>query len=426
MQRRSLGWFEERLGWAGFREKFLDKAFPMHPSFFLGEIALFSFVILVITGIYLLFSYEPSAQIITVGGRSFPAAYHSVIQIDKQPFGLIVRQVHHWAAHLMIAVVILHLLRVFFTGAFKKPREINWVIGILLLLTTVVASFTGYLLPYDAFSVTASGIGYQIAASIPWIGVALAKFVFAGQFPAIGTIPRFFGYHVVIIPLLLIGLIGLHLLVMIKQKHTEPSSSRGRVAPGQLLGIPLWPQQASLMVILFLLMTGGLLLIASIFPVHPIELYGPPGPQTPTVKPDWYFLWVFGLLKLIPGWLEIHLGGTVLDPEVIGGILLPGLLILLIFLVPFLNQTRERQNYLEPVTRHPLRTSIGIGVLALLLTLSVATYQEVLAISLAIFRLAAVLLPLLVGIATYLAIHLFRGWRSKTIKRAREPLSSDR
>ncbi len=323
----------------------------------------------------------------------------------------------------MIAAVILHLLRIFFTGAFRKPREINWIVGCLLLLLTVVAAFSGYLLPYDAFSVTATGIGYQMVAAIPWVGKELANFVFAGKFPALGVIPRFYGYHVIWVPLMLIGLIGLHLVVMIKQKHTEPSSNRGKAAPGQLVGIPLWPQQASLMAVLFLFMTGGVLLLASMFPVHPVEAYGPPGPQTPLVRPDWYLLWVYGLLKLIPGWMEVHLWGGVINPEAIGGVLLPGLIIVFIFLVPFLARTKESQHYLEPLARHPLRFAVGLGAMALLLTLSAVGYQDALGISVEDSRTATLLIPTLVGLLAYGVARLFQ-IRKNASERAQKPLGS--
>ncbi len=400
-QEPKKGWLEERLGLEAFRKKFLKKAFPVHPTFFLGEIALFSFIILVITGIYLAFSYEPSARVVTVGGLSAPAAYHSVLQIDQQPFGLIVRQVHHWSAHFMIAAVVLHLLRVFFTGAYRRPREINWLLGSLLLIFTVFAAFSGYLLPYDEFAVTATGIGYGIVASIPWVGQALADFFFGGKFPALGTVPRFYGYHVILLPLLLLALIALHLAVMLKQKHTEPHWNRGKAAPGQLLGIPLWPQQATLMAVLFLFMAGGVLLISSMFPVHPVEVYGPPGPQTPVVKPDWYFLWVYGLLKLIPGWMEFRLWGGTINAEVIGGVLLPGLIVVLIFIFPFFDRAREPQNYLETPTERPMRTAIGVAALALLLVLSVAGYEDDLKLPLNTFRWASLIVPVASGAITH-------------------------
>ena len=404
LPKANAGWLEQALEWSGFKKKFLSKAFPVHPSFFIGEIALFSFIVLVITGVYLLFSYEPSARLITVGGQSVPAAYDSVLKIGQQPFGLIVQRVHHWSAHLMIAAAILHLLRVFFSGTFHKPRQLNWVIGCMLLFASIFASFSGYLLPYDEFAVTATGIGYGIARSVPWVGPAIADFVFAGKFPALGTIPRFFGYHVALLPLALMGLLALHFVVMIKQKHTEPAYNRGRVEPGKLLGIPLWPQQAALMFQLFLLMTAGVLLLAAFFPVHPVEVYGPPVPETPNVKPDWYFLWVYGLLKLIPGWIEIHLPGATINAEVIGGILLPGLFVLLVVCVPFLHREREPQHYMQPLSQRPLRSALGVAVLVMLLWLSLAGYADVLRWPLELLTLGAVAIPLAVGLLVYLMV----------------------
>lgn len=402
------GWFEQRLGLSGFRKKFLGKAFPVHPTFFLGEIALFSFVLLVLTGIYLAFSYEPSARLVTVDGQAAPVAYHSVVNIDRQPFGLIVRQVHHWSAHLMIAAAILHLLRVFFTGTFRKPREINWVIGLLLLLVSVVAAFSGYLLPYDQFAVTATGIGYGIARSIPWIGPTLADFVFAGQFPAQETIPRFYGYHVMLIPLVLFALMGLHLLMLLKQKHSEPYYNLGKVARGHLLGVPLWPQQTVMMVQLFLIMTGGLLLVAALFPVHPVEFYGPPGLQTPAVKPDWYFLWVYGALKLVPGSMDVELFGGHINAEAIGGVIFPAVFLLGVMLWPFLERSSVPQHYTQRLHEACLRFAVGVGALVFLLVLSFAGYEDELHLPLDVFRAAALVLPLLVGGAFYI---LLRKWK---------------
>lgn len=410
------GWFEQRLGVAGFRKKFLEKAFPVHPTFFLGEIALFSFVLLIITGIYLAFSYEPSARLITVEGQSIPAAYHSVTQIGRQPFGLIVRQVHHWSAHLMIAAAFLHLLRVFFTGTFRKPREINWVVGSLLLLLSVVAAFSGYLLPYDEFAVTATGIGYGIARSVPWLGPALADFVFAGKFPSLETIPRFYGYHVMLIPLAILGLLGLHLMVMLKQKHSEPCYNQRKVAAGKLLGIPMWPQQAALMAQLFLLMTGGVLLVATLFPVHPVEFYGPPGPQTPAVKPDWYFLWVYGALKLVPGWMEFELWGDAINAEVIGGVIFPGIVIMTMMFWPFLERSPAYSHYMQRLRDVPLRSAIGVSTIVFLIVLSFAGYEDDLNLSLDVFRWLALLLPILSGGITYAFLSMLKRHQSSTIQ----------
>ena len=222
------GWFVERLSLDKFRAKYLGKPFPVHSTFFLGEIALFCFVVLVGTGLYLALFYEPSAQTITAGGP-LPAAYASTLAIDSHPFGALMRRMHHWAAHLMIASVILHLLRVYFTASYRRPREVNWVLGLVLLGVTIAASFAGYLLPYDQFSVTATAIGYGIARSVPWVGSTLADFLFGGPFPSPGTVPRFFAYHVVWAPLVLSALVALHMVILLKQKHTEPRG-RGRAA----------------------------------------------------------------------------------------------------------------------------------------------------------------------------------------------------
>lgn len=292
-------WFDQRLDWPRFRAKYLRRVFPLHPSFFLGEIALFSFFILVLTGILLAFTYEPSAQIVELDGNKVPAAYASVVQNDRISLGFLSRQVHHWSAHLMIAAALLHLLRIFFTGLYKNPREINWLVGLLLLCLTVFASFSGYLLPFDAFSVTATGISYHIVRSTPWIGPALADFIFAGKFPAIGTLPRFYAYHVILIPLLLMSLILLHLVILLKQKHGQPSSARTSAGRHKTLGTPFWPQQALLMGVLFLMLSGVLFLMAGVFPVHPVAYYGPPEPATPVVKPDWYLLWWYGDRKSV-------------------------------------------------------------------------------------------------------------------------------
>ncbi len=161
------GWFEERLGIKAFYEKFGRKAFPIHSTYFFGEMAGFCFIILVLTGIYLGIMYVPSNAEVTLDGVTVPEAYASVRLIESVPVANLFRNVHHWAAHLMIASVLLHMVRIFFTGTYRKPREINWIVGVLLLSLTLAAGFLGYSLPYDSYAVTATGVGYSIARSIP-------------------------------------------------------------------------------------------------------------------------------------------------------------------------------------------------------------------------------------------------------------------
>jgi len=398
---KAEGWLNERLNWKDFRAKYLRKVFPVHPAFFLGEIALFSFVILVLTGILLALTYEPSVRLVELEGNQVPAAYASVVENDRTSVGLLVRQVHHWAAHLMIAAAILHLLRIFFTGLYKRPREINWLVGLVLLIVAVFASFSGYLLPFDAFSVTATGIGYHIARSVPWIGPQLADFIFAGRFPATGTIPRFYAYHVILIPLLLMGLISLHLWILLKQQHSQAPTARIYVGNRKILGVPLWPQQALLMIVLFLILSGILFAVAGLFPVHPVDYYGPPEPATPVVKPDWYWLWLYGALKLVPTWFDFEAFGTTINPENVGGVLLPFLIFSLLVLLPLMDRARTAVHFWELPSAHPTRTAVGVGTLAFLLILMMASYNEELGLSIEALRVGALLVPILVGAITF-------------------------
>jgi cytochrome b-561 len=400
------GWFVERLSLDKFRAKYLGKPFPVHSTFFLGEIALFCFVVLVGTGLYLALFYEPSAQTITAGGP-LPAAYASILAIDSHPFGALMRRMHHWAAHLMIASVLLHLLRVYFTASYRRPREVNWVLGLVLLGVTIATSFAGYLLPYDQFSVTATAIGYGIARSVPWVGSALADFLFGGPFPSPGTVPRFFAYHVVWAPLVLSALVALHMVILLKQKHTEPIAAGARPDPAEgrwIHGIPLWPEQAALMGVLFLILVATLAALAAFLPVHPSALYGPPQPITPDVKPDWYLLWVYGALRLIPGGLSFRFLGATIGSEAIGAMLVPGLLTLVILLVPWLDRAPSSVYYAEHPAAGPGRLALGIAVLTLFLALSLAGFGAELGLSVPVLWAITIFAPLGAGWGVHLLV----------------------
>ncbi len=392
-------WLDDRLSLERFRAKYLGKPFPVHSTFFLGEIALFCFAILVATGLYLALFYEPSAQIIA-GRGALPAAYASALAIDSHPFGALMRRIHHWAAHLMIAAVLLHLLRIYFTAAYKKPREVNWILGLVLLGATIAASFAGYLLPYDQFSVTATAIGYGIARSVPWVGPTLADLVFGGQFPANATVPRFFAYHVVWAPLVLSGLIALHLVILLKQKHTELLARGERPDPAAAMfirGIPLWPEQVALMAALFLVLVAVTSALSAFLPVHPSAFYGPPQPVTPDVKPDWYLLWVYGALRLIPGELSFKLFGATIGSEAFGAMLVPGILTVVLVLAPWLDRSPSSLYYAEDAWASPRRLGLGLAVLTLFLALSLAGFGAELGLSVPVLWLIAVGAPVGVG-----------------------------
>lgn len=394
-------WLNERLDLDRFNKKFLRKAFPVHPTYFFGEIALFSFIILVITGIYLLFGYEASSKLVNVAGKDLPAAYASILAINAQPLGMIIRYVHHLAAHLFLASIMLHLLRVYFTGSYKKPREINWWVGLLLLGLAIFGSFSGYLLPYDAFSVTATNIGYYLASQIPWIGNGVANFIFGGAFPSSGVLPRFFAYHVVILPILITLLLGAHLIVMVKQKHTQPKEN-SKNYNGYILGIPLYPQQISIMIFLFLLISGFLFIGASIFPIHPVQVYGPPTTSTPMVKPDWYFLWIYGLLKVIPNNIIFHISkNAIINPELIGGIIIPAIISSAIILVPVLSKSNDKVYYNESLWDSPVRFAFGASFITFFIVSSIAAYQLELNLSIPLCRIIICVIPIFVWFIAY-------------------------
>jgi cytochrome b-561 len=401
------GWLDERLDTRKFAQTYGRKAFPVHHTFFLGEMALFSFLILVVTGVYLALIYVPSNVEITAGQQQLPQAYASAQLIESIPVANLFRNVHHWAAHVMIASILLHLLRVYATGTYRKPREVNWVIGVVMLGLTLMAGFVGYALPYDAFAVTATGVGYALARSIPWGGAVAADLFFGGAFPTLGSLPRLYTIHVFVLPALLTLLITLHLTIVLKQKHTQPGYARTLAEPGRVLGVPFWPYQALLGGQLLLLLFGGLFLLSALVPVHPLAAYGPPGAATPEVKPDWYLLWIFGFLKLVPGTtvLTVPVLHVAIGPEFLGGVLFPALIFGILTFVPWMDRTNRRVlttvQYLEPPRQSPLRLAAGVGALAYLGMLFVAAYYDQLGLSLAQMWALSLAVPLGIAVALF-------------------------
>lgn len=399
------GWLEERLGIQAFYLKYGRKAFPVHSTFFLGEMALFSFVILILTGIYLGFIYVPSNADVTINGQTVPEAYASVQLIESIPIANLFRNVHHWASDVMIASILLHSLRVFFTGTYRKPREINWCIGVVLLGLTLMAGFVGYSLPYDAYAVTATGIGYSIARSIPWGGRVASELFFGGAFPTLGSIPRLYTIHVFVVPMLIALVLGVHLLIVVKQKHSQPGYAKRVAEPGRVLGVPLWPYQALLAIQLLMLLFGALFLLSALLPPHQLADFGPPGPTTPEVKPDWYLLWIYGFLKIVPSWANFSLLGGRVGSNFLGGLLFPALIFGLMTLTPFIDRTNRhvsgRFEYLEPPRQGPIRMAAGFGMLSFLASLYLAAYYDQLGLSLGQIWAIVLVVPLVVAAATY-------------------------
>lgn len=407
------GWLNERLNLTALFWKYGRKAFPVHSTFFLGEMALFSFVILVLTGAYLGFVYVPSNIQVSQNGEVVSEAYASVTLIESLPVANLFRNVHHWAAHLMLASIILHLMRIFFTGSYRKPREVNWIVGIVLFGLTLMAGFVGYSLPYDSFAVTATGIGYSIARSIPWIGPWASELFFGGPFPTLGSLARLYTIHVFILPALITAIIGLHLLVIVKQKHTQPGYARKLAEPGKVMGVPLVPYQALMALQLFFLIFGVLFLLSAFVTPHPIQAYGPPQAATPEVKPDWYLMWIYGFLKIVPSTVSFNLFGASIEPDFIGGLLFPAVVFGVLTLTPWIDRTNRHIfrniEYLEPVNQSPVRTGLGVGMLGFIGTLFIAAYFDQIGMTLGQIWAVVIIAPIVVGVVAGVVAHALRG-----------------
>jgi ubiquinol-cytochrome c reductase cytochrome b subunit len=413
-------WFDERLGLAGFARGGLRKVFPDHPSFLFGEVALFCLVVLVLTGIFLTLFYVPDATPVTYEGSYAPlhgetvsAAYASTLAISFDVrAGLVMRQVHHWAALVFVAAIVVHQLRVFFTGAFRKPRELNWLIGIGLLTFALAMGITGYSLPDDLLSGTGLRIIYSAVIGIPLIGPWLAFLVFGGEFPAEAIVSRLFVFHIMLLPALLIGLVAVHLAILWRQKHTQ---FRGpRATEENVAGKPFWPTQVFKSTGLMLLTAAVLALMGGLIQINPVWIYGPFDPTRVSApsQPDWYVGWLDGALRLFPP-IEFTIFGVTVASTFIPGVLLPGIAFGIMTLWPFIESwvTRDHREHhlLDRPRDAPLRTAIGVAALTVFVLLTIAAGNDVAAVILnvsveattTLLRIGVLVGPIIAGVVTY-------------------------
>jgi cytochrome b-561 len=390
-QSRVYRWLDNRLD---LDDEVLGKPFPedQYGSFLLGEVALFCFIILAATGTFLGLLYAPVAtenfqytgQVSQYAGQQLPGAFASVLRITYDVrLGMYIRMMHHWASYIFIAAIVLHMFRIFFSGVYRNPREPNWLIGSTLLLLSLAEGFFGYALPFDDFSQTATGIGFTLTQSIPFIGGRLTNLIFGGSFPANApyVLPRIFFYHVFLIPAIIAGLIALHLGILIRQKHTEQKSSRteseGSPDPDDdtvVMGIPAFPNQAAMSVVAFFFTAAIISFLAALFPLQRIALVGPASPfQTPgNVAPAWFFIWTYGSLKMAVS----GLGGL---GTFLFGVVAPSLLVVAMYLWVFYDTSDKPVHFTENPLDRPLPTAVGVGVIALLIMLSIAGMNEIVA-----------------------------------------------
>ncbi|MBO0776492.1 MAG: cytochrome b, partial [Actinobacteria bacterium] len=344
--RKTASGIDARFGTARFLSHVMTKLFPNHWSFFLGELALYSFVILVLTGILLTFFFQPSmtdmiyhGSYIRLDGVHMSEAYASTLRISFDVRGgLLMRQIHHWAALLFVAAISVHLMRIFFTGAFRRPREVNWLIGTVMFALAAAEGFAGYSLPDDLLSGTGVRIAEGIMMSIPVVGTYVVYFIFGGHYPGHDFIPRLYVIHVLLIPGLLAALITAHLLTIWHQEHTEwPGKGKSEDTAS---GEPMYPIFITKTTALFFFTAGITAVLATFVQINPIWLYGPYSPAnvSSNSQPDWYIGFLEGGLRLMPNWQTNAWGHTVIWNVFVPAVLLPVLFFLLLALYPFFEE----------------------------------------------------------------------------------------
>ncbi|MCT7660212.1 cytochrome bc1 complex cytochrome b subunit [Mycobacterium deserti] len=408
----------------------LNKVFPTHWSFLLGEIALYSFIVLLLTGVYLTLFFDPSMAEVTYDGVYQPLrgvqmskAYESTLDITFEVRGgLFVRQVHHWAALLFAASIMVHLARIFFTGAFRRPREANWVIGSLLLILAMFEGYFGYSLPDDLLS----GIGLRAALSsitlgMPVIGTWLHWALFGGDFPCGGVgyecmtdgffIPRMYALHILLIPGIMLALIGLHLALVWFQKHTQfPGPGRTET---NVVGVRVMPVFAVKSGAFFAMTVGILGLMGGLLQINPIWNLGPYRPSQVSAgsQPDFYMMWTEGLARIFPPW-EIYLGNYTI-PSPVWVALAMGLIFILLPAWPYLEKRftgdDAHHNLLQRPRDAPVRTAIGSMAIAFYMVLTLSAMNDIIALKFNISlnattwigRIGMVVLPAIVYYIAY-------------------------
>jgi ubiquinol-cytochrome c reductase cytochrome b subunit len=368
-------WADSRLGVATLSRPFIRKVFPDHWSFLLGEIALYSFVVLLITGVFLTLWFKPSMAEIEYEGtyqllRGLPMseAYASTLSLSFDiRGGLLVRQMHHWAAMLFMAAMITHSLRVFFTGAFRKPREINWLIGVALMTLGLIEGFAGYSLPDDLLSGTGLRFVDGLIRSIPLIGTWAEFFMFGGEFPGDLIVARLYMAHILLIPALILGLIAAHLALVVYHKHSQfPGPGRNE---GNVVGYPIFPVYMAKAGGFFFIVFGVITLMGALMQINPVWVFGPYNPAEVTAgsQPDWYMGFVEGGIRIMPNW-EWHIGSTTWSWNVA----LPGLGLMAMlfgamaaypFIEAWVTGDKSEHHVLDRPRNNPTRTAFGVAAM---------------------------------------------------------------
>lgn len=393
MIERLASWLNGRLEASKAVSKSASKVFPESWTFLFGELALYCLVVLVATGVFLALFFEPSMAETTYAGSydalrgvHMTAAYESAVRLSFDvPAGLFFRQVHHWAALLFVAAMLVHVLRVFFTGAFRRPRDVNWVIGVGMLVLGIIEGFAGYSLLDDVLSGVGIRIMHAVLVSIPVVGEDLALLAFGGEFPGEVIIGRLFTAHAIILPAILLGLVAIHLAMVVRQVHTQfPGPGR---TEDNVVGLRLWPAYAARSVGMFFVTAAVLAGLGGLVQINPIWIWGPYDPLliTTAAQPDWYMGWLEGALRLWPPF-EPQAFGRMLPQPLLPAVVLPGVLFTTVAAWPWIERRitgdDEEHHLLDRPRDAPARTAFGAAALAFLSVLFFAGSQDLIAVAL--------------------------------------------
>jgi ubiquinol-cytochrome c reductase cytochrome b subunit len=420
--RRLVRYLDQRTATAPFARKALRYLFPDHWSFLLGEVALYSFIVLVATGTYLaLFYSDGRADVVYHGpyvplqGRHMSEAYRSVLDISTTvKAGLLIRQTHHWAADVFVAAVVLHLLRIFFTGAYRKPREITYWLGLTILAVALLEGYLGYSLADDLLSGMGLAIGNGVTLSIPFVGANVGALIWGGPFPGTDAFfSRMYIAHVFLFPALIAVLLAAHLTLVALRHHTQFEGKRQ--TERKVVGIPTFPGQAPRSLALMFAVAGLLVLLGGLVQINPIWLWGPFHTYISTngAQPDWYLGWLIGALRLMPGW-DWTVGNYTLVPNAFwGGVLFPVFVFGFLYLWPWLERRftgdHAFHNLLDRPRDAPGRTAVGFGVLTWVLLVFLAGASDRVFVSFGlsystqiwVYRVAALVGPFVAAFVAY-------------------------
>jgi ubiquinol-cytochrome c reductase cytochrome b subunit len=420
-----VAFVDERLGAARPLRRALRYVFPEHWSFLLGEMALYAFVVLLVTGVFLALFFEPSSAQTTWNGPYAPLdgtqvsrAYASALDLSfTVPGGLLMRQTHHWAALVFVVAITLHLLRVVFTGAFRRPRELTYLVGVTLLVLAVLEGYVGYSMLDDLLSGMGLAIGYSTALSLPGIGGAIGTLLWDGAFPGGPAFAsRLFIVHVFILPAAMATLIGLHLWLVVRTRHAQfPGPGRRE---RNVVGAPLWPAYALRSLGWLFAVAAVLVLLGGLVQINPVWQWGPYEPWVGEngAQPDWYLGWLIGALRLMPNWEIVLFDRTLVPNPFFGGVLFPGIVFGFLYTLPAVDRllfTRDRAEHhlLDRARDNPRRTGLLAAMLVFVVLVFFFGSADRVFLSLSIpYELQLWLARGLVLVAPALAYTLTRRW----------------